>query len=398
MALFEQLFPPVVSFGRRTLSQGDRGTDVAVLQTVFDNMLKVMNPPLGPIGPAIPVTGVYDAATVQAVRNIQSYFGIPVTGVADAETFWLFGQGVGPHVTFGGPRYGSRTLTVGVSGGDVTVLQNRLNCFRYSSAIGHPANGVFGPETANAVRQFQQDSIANGDTGLAVDGVVGAQTGDATWIYTYAGGRGLLTTRVNNGFDVVFVQRVLAGLGFYRGPIHGFYDRATIQAVTNFQRHSGITVDGEVGPQTFFAIGRHNRVAAPGPMPVPPIGAAPGRQVNCCFVMNPTPQAMGRSNGAGVLIHNAPTQEAWVLVETILPEPSAYGSRFTGYGVRLDTEDDFTPMTRCPEVRSDFWTFALVAAIGPILSLHVDIAPLTAAGTPGPIILSGTGSCTAPTT
>lgn len=398
MARFEQLFPPVVSFGRRTLSAGDRGTDVAVLQTVFDNMLRVMSPPLGPIGPAVPVTGVYDAATVQAVRNIQSYFGIAVTGVADAETYWLFGQGVGPHVTFGGPRYGSRTLAVGVSGGDVTVLQNRLNCFRYSQAIGRPANGVFGPETAAAVRQFQQDAIANGDTGLPVDGVVGAATGDATWIYTYAGGRGLLKTRVNNGFDVVFVQAVLTGLGFYGGPVHGFYDAATIQAVANFQRDNGIAADGAVGSQTFFALGQHNPVAAPSPLPVPPIGSAPGRQVNCCFVMNPTAQAIGASNGAGVLIHNGPGQEAWILVETILPAPSMYGTQFTRYGIRFDAEADFSPLTRCPEVRSDFWTFALVGAIGPILFLHLDIAPLTAAGAPGPIILSGSGSCTAPTT
>ena len=179
MALFEETFPPFHAFGSRTLSGGERGTDVAVLQTVYNAMLKVMNPPQGPMGQAIPVTGAYDAATQRAVRNIQSFFGIPVDGVAGPDTYFLFGQGVGPHVTYGGPRYGSRTLSQGMTGGDVTVLQNRLNLFRYSAAIGAPADGVFGGKTATAVTQFQTDAGMNGDTGLPVSGVVDPATADA---------------------------------------------------------------------------------------------------------------------------------------------------------------------------------------------------------------------------
>ena len=271
MALFETKFAPYVPFGSRTLRGGSatKGTDVAVLQTIYNQSLKVMNPPLGPLGTPIPVTGVYDAATVQAVRNVQSFFGISVDGVAGQDTYFLFGQGVGNHVTYGGPRYGSRQLEQGMTGGDVTVLQNRLNLFRYSTALGGPADGVFGPKTATAVLQFKADAIANGDTGLSNNSIVGNGTFDATWIYTYAGGRGIMTGR--NGFDVVFIQVLLKKLGFYSGPVQGYYDAATRAAVIAFQKSVGIGADGVVGQQTYHALGQKNLVPAPSPYAVPPI-------------------------------------------------------------------------------------------------------------------------------
>jgi hypothetical protein len=133
MALFDTTFAPYVPFGSRTLTSGATGTDVAVLQAVYNLMVDTMNPPQGPMGSPIPLTGTYDAATAEAVQNIQSYFGIAVDGIADPDTYFLFGQGVGAHTTYGGPVYGSRQLSVASTGGDVTILQNRLNVFRYAT-------------------------------------------------------------------------------------------------------------------------------------------------------------------------------------------------------------------------------------------------------------------------
>ncbi|MDA8204834.1 MAG: peptidoglycan-binding domain-containing protein, partial [Thermaerobacter sp.] len=127
MALFDDTFTPYHPFGSRNLSSGATGTDVAVLRAVYDLMLEVMNPPKGPMGSPIPITKVYDAAAVQAVKNIQSYFGLSVDGIAGPNTYFVFGQGVGSRTTFGGPVYGSRQLSEGDTGGDVTILQNRLN-------------------------------------------------------------------------------------------------------------------------------------------------------------------------------------------------------------------------------------------------------------------------------
>ena len=80
------------------------------------------------------------------MRNIQSYFGPSTDGIIGPNTYFVYGKGVGPNTT-----YGSRALSQGASGGDVTILQNRLNCFRYASLIGRPADGDFDAATSQAV-------------------------------------------------------------------------------------------------------------------------------------------------------------------------------------------------------------------------------------------------------
>lgn len=203
-------------------------------------------------------------------------------GVVGPQTFFALGQGVRSNTTYGGPVYGSRQLTLGMSGGDVTILQNRLNMFRYGSLIGHPANGVFDAGTQSAVLAFKADAAANGDTGFPDNAIAGYGFYNATWIYTFAGGRAINTGR--NGIDVAFLQALLQHLGYYMGPIHGYYDAPTMQAVRSFQSASGIAVDGVVGPQTFYTLGLKNAVAPPEPFPViwppsvppPPLGCING--------------------------------------------------------------------------------------------------------------------------
>ena len=175
MALFDSTFAPYVPFGSRTLSSGATGTDVAVIQAVYDLMLRTMNPPEGPMGSPITINGTFDTATTQAVKNIQSYFGLTADGIVGPATYFVYGQGVGADTTYGGPVYGSRQLSQGMSGGDVTILQNRLNCFRYSSLIGEPATGTFGSGTASAVLAFKRDAAANGDTGFPDNAILGSE-------------------------------------------------------------------------------------------------------------------------------------------------------------------------------------------------------------------------------
>lgn len=443
MALLESAFPPLVPFGGRTLTGGETGTDVALLQIIYNEMLRVMNPPQGPMGQPIPVTGAYEAQTVQAVRNVQSYFGIPADGVAGTDTYFLFGQGVGANVTYGGPSYGSRPLAPGDTGGDVTVLQNRLNLFRYSLWLGGPADGVYGPRTADAVTQFQQDANTNGDTGVPTNGEAGAETLDASHLYTYAGGRGLFLGR--NGFDVVFVQRLLQGLGVYGGRIHGYYDNDTERAVLAFQMTHGLTGDGIVGPATFYALGQQNRVNAPLPLPVPPIPVpvptpsptptptptpeppqspepspvsppvapvpaplpapvplppAPQSALggNCCLTLEPTMAASTQTLGGVFFIHNGPevgsgAMAAQVIAAATLPAPSVYGPQFTGYGIVVNGAAA-AAMAACAEPFPGLWTYASACTdCGPINSAQVTIAPLAADGSSGPAVLTGAGAC-----
>lgn len=277
MPVFEDNLP-FHPFGGRALrlqTPNLRGTDVKVLQTLFNQLLAITHPPLGPIGTPIVADGVYGPKTQAAVREAQAYFGLSVDGVAGPQTYLAFGQAVDGNVTYGGPAFGSRTLQQGDGGGDVTVLQNRLNLFRYSTTLGGPADGQFGPKTSQAVIQFKTDAINNGDAGLNVNGVVGQGTLDALWIYTYTGGRNL--AQGTAGLDVAFLQLLLStltnpgtGQPFYGGAVDGYYGAVTAAAVRAFQASVGITADGVAGPVTYNRLGLHNQVPAPQPAPVPP--------------------------------------------------------------------------------------------------------------------------------
>lgn len=282
MALFDTTFAPYVPFGSRTLSRGKSGTDVAVLQSVYDLMLKTMNPPRGPMGSPIAITGKFDDDTVQAVKNIQQYFGLTADGTVGPNTYFVFGQGVDYHTTYGGPVYGSRQLNQGSRGGDVTILQNRLNCFRYARILGHPASGSYNAATISAVLAFKRDAEANGDTGFPDNGIAGYGFYNASWIYTFAGGRAIESGR--DGFDVVFLQKLLSNLGYYSGPITGYYSAATQAAVRAFQKAENITADGVVGPVTFYHLGLHNPNPAPSPLDIAWPTTAPAPQVSVCSI------------------------------------------------------------------------------------------------------------------
>ncbi len=335
MALFDDTFAPYVPFGSRQLSLGDKGTDVAVAQAVYNLMLKTMNPPLGPMGSPIQIDGSYGSATQQAVRNIQSYFGLSVDGILGPNTYFVYGQGVGSHVTYGGPVYGSRQLQTGMSGGDVTILQNRLNLFRYSSLIGKPATGTFDAATAAAVLAFKHDAAANGDTGFPDNSIVGYGTYNATWLYTFAGGRAIETGR--NGFDVVFLQVLLKKLGYYTGRITGYYDAATLAALKAFQTAEGITVDGLAGPVTYYHLGIHNAQAAPAPLGIawPTTMEISPVVSDCCVVLT---AQVGPVNGfmeppgGSVWIRQFTTGGlATVTTTWSLPSPSTFGPCYDSY-------------------------------------------------------------------
>lgn len=387
MALFENLYGPYVPFGSRNLSLKSpqmKGTDVAILQGVYDLLLQVMNPPQGPIGPPVTIDGIFGPSTKQMVMNIEAYFGLPVDGVAGPMVYFVYGQGVGPNTTYGGPVYGSRQLQQGVSGGDVKILQNRLNTFRYSSIMGMPADGIFGPKTAAAVAAFQGDANANGDIGLSVDSIVGPATFDATWIYTFAGGRGILPGR--NGFDVVFVQDVLQLNGFYSGPRHGYYDGPTQAAVRAFQQATGITVDGQVGPQTFYQLGLHNQNAAPTPFPVFPLGFAP---TQCNIVLTPS---AGVPGAAGTFFVQQSSSGSQLFLTAIgLPEPSTFNPGFTQYTFTLSIPGQMPVTVNMIEADTStgLWTAGMVSATLRLPNTTTITVYPSGSGMTGPVVFTG---------
>jgi peptidoglycan hydrolase-like protein with peptidoglycan-binding domain len=386
MARFEDTFAPYVPFGSRTLRLSIpplAGTDVAVLQAVYDLMLTVMSS--GPAGPPVPITGIYDAATAQAVRRIQAYFGLAVDGVAGPDTYFVFGQGVGPHVTYGGPVYGSRSLSEGMSGGDVRILQNRLAMFApYAQLLGGPPNGVFGPSTAAAVRAFKKDAISNGDTGLPDNAVVGSGAFDATWIYTFAGGRGLLAGSGRNGYDVAFLQVLLGRLGLYTGPVDGIYGPTTVAAVVAFQRSQGIVADGNVGPVTFYRLGLQNPNSAPGPLGIAWPTAMP--QVSVCSVpLRSATSDLHPYGVASIVVNLAEGFESLDVVANLLPDPSSFGSAYGQYAFTLTQPGTGTVfgqglLTLLPGGTQD-WGGSLSVGVATIPKAMAPLGPLTTGAT-----------------
>jgi len=248
---------PEVAFGSRTLTLESpplQGTDVKVLQRIYNTMLALMNPPQGPMGEPILIDGIYGKQSAEAVGNVQSYFGLIEDRSAGPQTYAAFGQ---VSDAFGGPAFGSRVLTTGSCGGDVTVLQNRLNTYRYARILQQACHGQFCAKTTRAVQAFQGDNAVFRKWVLALDGTVDARTFDILWIETFAGGRTL--HRGVNGFDTVFGQVFLQNVGFYNGRIDGYFGDLTRDAVRAFQSAAGLAPTGIIGPETYHAIGTSNQ-------------------------------------------------------------------------------------------------------------------------------------------
>jgi N-acetylmuramoyl-L-alanine amidase len=147
----------------------------------------------------------------------------------------------------------------GGEGEAVRDIQHRL------TELGHridPAEleGVYGPSTTAAVREFQAQRR------LPVDGIVGPDTwGQLVEAGYRLGDRTLyLRSPAFRGDDVRALQRMLNALGFDAGKEDGIFGRRTDEGVREFQRNLGDRVDGIVGLDTVRSLERM-RPAVGGP-------------------------------------------------------------------------------------------------------------------------------------
>lgn len=235
----------VNNFGSRILKLGTTGDDVKVLQNLLNDL------PDSIAGPDVTVDGAFGATTQTAVKKFQTYFGLSADGIVGKDTFLYLGQPTGSYAV--GPVFGSRTLKKGVTGRDVWILQNRLasTAKSYATALGGPADSVFGSKTEAAVKLFQTDH------NLTVDGIVADDTFYQLYLNTFMGGRLLQRSRSdrNKGFDVFYLQTKLDQLGYSPGTIDGKFGANTEAAVKKFQMAVGISADGVAGPQVYYNLG-----------------------------------------------------------------------------------------------------------------------------------------------
>ncbi len=154
---------------------GFEGAAVGLLQ-YFLSVIGLFNSTF----PKVEITDVYDEQTREAVEAIQWNNGLPVTGRVDLAT-WnvIYDQFRG--ITFILPSllttlpvepYNGVLLSQGSTGERVELLQRYLNAINrtYPDVPVVTVEGIFGPQTETAVREFQRLF------GLAVDGVVGENT------------------------------------------------------------------------------------------------------------------------------------------------------------------------------------------------------------------------------
>jgi peptidoglycan hydrolase-like protein with peptidoglycan-binding domain len=105
-------------------------------------------------------------------------------------------------------------------------------------------DGIFGPITAAAVRDFQQSA------GLIVDGIVGNQTWPALIVQVQQGSDGDAVRGVQSQFQA----RNLSGDPSKGLQVDGIFGPKTDAAVRGFQKAAGLVVDGIVGPLTWNAL------------------------------------------------------------------------------------------------------------------------------------------------
>ncbi|MEP6625507.1 MAG: peptidoglycan-binding protein [Acidimicrobiia bacterium] len=147
-------------------------------------------------------------------------------------------------------------LRSGDLGDAVRDLQQRL----IAAGIPVPPDeiGMFGTATETGVREFQTRRT------VRVDGIVGRETWAALVESGFELGDRLLYLRSPNlrGDDVTELQRTLNRLGFDSGREDGILGPNSANALREFQRNSGLSVDGIAGPATLEAFARVSAMAA----------------------------------------------------------------------------------------------------------------------------------------
>lgn len=185
-------------------------------------------------------TGYYGDVTEQAVKKLQGSNGYIQDGIAGSQTLSLIRSLLERNETY------SRTLKEGLSGDDVSQLQEDLKALGYFSGN---ATGYFGEATENAVKAFQRAY------NLYSDGVVGSKTAEtikrALTAQTY---RNVVLKKGMSGAEVKALQENLKLIGYFSGTCTGYFGSYTEQAVKNLQYKYGKVSDGVVGAETYSLI------------------------------------------------------------------------------------------------------------------------------------------------
>ena len=140
------------------------------------------------------------------------------------------------------------TIKIGHSGAAVEDVQQRLALV--SCLDPAAVDGVFGPETAQAVRAFCRKR------GVPETEEISEKMWAALVDASYSLGDRTLYLRMPyfHGHDVVELQTALGALGFGIGEMDGIFGAHTELALRKFQMNMGLPADGIAGAYTFATL------------------------------------------------------------------------------------------------------------------------------------------------
>ncbi len=181
------------SYPGTPVRRGDTGDYVTVIQSILNRVSRNY-----PAIPRVPEDGVFGAQTEEAVRQFQKIFNLTEDGIVGQGTWYkmiALYVGVtrlaeltseGQKYTYIQPPQVGVTLREGSVGTAVSALQYLLSIVgQFNDAIPVlPIDGVFGPQTRQAVIAAQQSF------GLPADGIVGSRT----WLRIYEEYLGIANT------------------------------------------------------------------------------------------------------------------------------------------------------------------------------------------------------------
>ena len=266
----------------RVLSPGDEGEDVLFLQMRLKSLRYYEGE----------ANGKYGKETENAVRAVQEdnvNRGLEATGSADAATLVLLAS-----AKYRGLRYGSE-------GEDVKELQTRLILLGYYTG---KVSGNYLEGTRNGIREFQKNNDLEA-TGVAdpltqemlfssyavgkhdVAEPTPTPYSDLSWYLVNDNESGapmppepvLFTKELrkdSKGDDVKKLQERMQQLGYFDGPISGYYRELTIAAVKKIQTQNGMKATGRTDEVTWNLIFNDpgivmpDQTPKPQPTPVPP--------------------------------------------------------------------------------------------------------------------------------
>jgi len=133
-------------------------SDPAVRVELLQRMLRYLSIALDEEGLRVSVDGVYNEETRQAVRYFQQMERIPVTGIVDQSTWDAIAEQYAREQAFREPLYVRvDESSMGERSDAVLILQVILGALRRDYTYPPvPLSGVYGNQTADAVREFQE--------------------------------------------------------------------------------------------------------------------------------------------------------------------------------------------------------------------------------------------------